>query len=138
MKTLRMIVVLSALAVSSSACATTIGNIGVSQRIYLRGTTVLVFNATDDAKPVRVFVDSAFVKVLPYGENWSHTFCGGGAIFYEQGCRGYLVVTVAGGDIQGARVEISGDYNQHRTAAIYVRGDGVNGYRLDPPRYSAY
>ena len=127
------------LAVSSSACAT----VGVSQRAWLHGTTVVVWNATTDGVPINVFVDQALVyRALPPGERWAGNFGGGATIFYAANYRNSLVITtsVCGTTIKGKRVDVYADVygNSHRTVAIYVRGDRQRGYWMDSPDGYAY
>ena len=131
---------------SGSACATVGGvlpAVGVSQRAWLHGTTVVVWNATTDGMPINVFVDQALVyRALPPGERWAGNFGGGVTLFYAANYRNSLVITASAGGaaIEGTRVDISADVygNSHRTVAIYVRGDRQHGYRMDPPRWSSY
>ena len=133
------LLVLALLAAFVPACAT----VGISQRAVLHGTTVVVWNSTDDGAPITVFVDQQLVqRDLPHGERWSHNYAGGFALFYDAGYRNSLVITanVGGVVLEGARVEVYADVygNSHRTVALYVRGNRRQGYRLEPPRYYAY
>lgn len=135
----RFITLLVLAAFGGSACA----SVGVRQRLWLYGTTVIVWNATDDGAPIDVFVDQALVRsALPRGDRWAGNFGSGVTVFYEAGTQRSHVITasIGGTAVEGARVDIYADVygNSHRTAAIYVRGDRVHGYRMDPPRWAAY
>lgn len=65
------------------AAVTASAQVSVRQRVWLRGTTFVVFNDTDDRKPARLHLDGAEVATIPHGGKWSTNIGGGFFIFYE-------------------------------------------------------
>lgn len=104
---MRMIIAILAFALSS--VATDAGaQASFSQRAWLRGTKVVVFNATYDQRPIRIILDEKNVdRVLGPGEHWSASFGGGLPIVYTSNQRISLVITAKGCDSQPTRLTVA-------------------------------
>ncbi len=78
-----------------------------SQRAWLHGTKVVVFNATYDCTPLRLLLDDKTIdKVLKCGDPWSASFGGGLPIVYTSNQQISLVITAKGCDTNPTRLVV--------------------------------
>lgn len=103
-----MRMILAVLVVALSFVATDANaQVSFSQRAWLRGVKVVVFNATYDCTPLRLLLDDESVdKVLRCGEPWSARFGGGSPLVYTSN-QISLVITAKGCDSQPTRLVVS-------------------------------
>ena len=78
-----------------------------SQRAWLRGTTVVVLNAPDAQRPIRIILNAKNVdRVLSPGDHWSASFGGGLPIVYASNQYVQLVITAKGCNSQPTRLVV--------------------------------
>lgn len=128
MKRLAICALIAALPILSGC----VGTVSVHQRVFLRGTTVTVFNDTQN--DVRVLVNEKDIATLSPGGHCAMRAGDGLFIFYGYSNQFIVTAQVLGKDrvirSMGYALTIYHDPYSTRAYSLYVRGDQY-GYRID-------